>query len=51
MITVQNMSLRSKEPEKMKMELIIKNSERLLIYDEIIICLNQIINESAMLEA
>ncbi len=31
------------------MELIIKNSEKLLVYDEIIICLNKIVNESAVL--
>lgn len=47
---MQKTAIRSKEGEKVRMDMVIENSEKLLVYDEVIYCLNKIIQEAYVLE-
>lgn len=46
---MQKTAIRSKEGEKVRMDMVIENSEKLLVYDEVIYCLNKIIQEAYVL--
>jgi len=46
----KNKHLRNKEAENIAMELIIRNSERMLVYDELLLCLETIKNSAPALE-
>lgn len=46
----KNDMLRSREAEKLQMELVINNAEKVLVYEEIVLCLNQVVAEAATLE-
>jgi len=46
----KNKHLRNKEAENIAMELIIHNSERMLVYDELLLCLETIKNSAPALE-
>lgn len=46
----QQVAIRSRDGERVRMDLIIKSSEKRLVYDEVIYCLNKIIAEAKTLE-
>jgi hypothetical protein len=46
----QQVAIRSRDGERIRMDLIIKSSEKKLVYDEVIYCLNKVIAEAKTLE-